>query len=157
MTSKNYKNSLYLLKTSINNKFFLPKSMKTVKKRGVFSKLNVHHFEHLFFRLLPKKECESRGFDVTAHLQFSQKCDQIFCIESSIYVSIMAEFEPYSFEPMRDSSGSEEDNDESQDERRRGNTSWCECEFCAIWQGQQERECLCCQEIEEAVNKISGE
>jgi len=39
---------------------------------------------------------------------------------------IMAEIEPYSFEPMRDSSLSEEDDvHESQDERRRGNTSWC--------------------------------
>ena len=36
----------------------------------------------------------------------------------------MAEIEPYSFEPMRDSSQSEEDDvHESQDERRRGNTS----------------------------------
>jgi len=39
---------------------------------------------------------------------------------------IMAEIEPCSFEPMRDSSQSEEDDvHESQDERRRGNTSWC--------------------------------
>ena len=43
-------------------------------------------------------------------------------------VWIMAEIEPYSFEPMRDSSGSEEDDvQESQDERQRGNTSWCVC------------------------------
>ena len=39
---------------------------------------------------------------------------------------IMAEVEPYSFELMRDSSQSEEDDvHESQDERRRGDTSWC--------------------------------
>jgi len=39
---------------------------------------------------------------------------------------IMAEIEPYSFEPMRDNSQSEEDDvHKSQDERRRGNTSWC--------------------------------
>jgi len=38
---------------------------------------------------------------------------------------IIADIEPYSFEPMRDSSQSEEDDvHESQDERRRGNTSW---------------------------------
>ena len=35
--------------------------------------------------------------------------------------------------------------------------SWCICECCANWKGQQEKECLCCKEIEEAVNKISGE
>ena len=39
---------------------------------------------------------------------------------------IMAEIEPYSFEPMRDSSQSEEDDVHgSQDELQRGNTSWC--------------------------------
>ena len=66
----------------------------------------------------------------------------------------MAEIEPYSFEPMRDSSESEEDDvHESQDERRR--QSVCEC--CAEWEGQQEKEYLWCKEIEEAVNKISGE
>ena len=32
-------------------------------------------------------------------------------------------------------------------------------ECCAImnWERQQEKECLCCKEIEDAVNKISGE
>ena len=70
----------------------------------------------------------------------------------------MAEIEPYSFEPMRDSSESEEDDvHERQDERRRGNTSRCVCECCANWEGQQEKECLCCKEIEDAVNKFSGE
>jgi len=39
---------------------------------------------------------------------------------------IIAEIEPYSFEPMRDSSQSEEDDVHgSQEERRRRNTSWC--------------------------------
>jgi len=39
---------------------------------------------------------------------------------------VTAEIEPYSFEPMRDSSQSEKDHvHESQDERRRGNTSLC--------------------------------
>ena len=53
---------------------------------------------------------------------------------------IMAEIEPYSFEPMRDSSQSQEDDfHESQVERRRGNTLWCVCECCANWEGQQEK------------------
>jgi len=70
----------------------------------------------------------------------------------------MAEIEPYSFEPMRDSSQSEEDDvHESQDERLGGNTSLCVCECCANWEGQQEKECLCCKEIELADSKISGE
>jgi len=66
----------------------------------------------------------------------------------------MAEIEPYSFEPILDSSESEEDDiNESQDERRGG--SVCEC--CANWEGQQEKEYLSCKEIAEAANKISGE
>jgi len=54
---------------------------------------------------------------------------------------IMAEIEPHSFEPMRDSSQSEEDDvHESQDERRRENTSWCVCACSANWEGQQEKD-----------------
>jgi len=48
---------------------------------------------------------------------------------------IMAEIEPYSFEPVRDSSQTEEDHvHESQDECRGGNISWCVCECCANWE-----------------------
>ena len=68
---------------------------------------------------------------------------------------IMAEIEPYSFEPMRDSSQSEEDDvHESQDEHRRGNTSWCVCECCGNWEVTKER--LYCKESEEAVSISSG-
>ena len=55
------------------------------------------------------------------------------------------------------SESDEDDVHERQDERRRGNTSWCVCECCANWERQQEKECSCCKEIEEAVNKFSGE
>ena len=64
-------------------------------------------------------------------------------VETGAWIAwIMAEIKPaYSFEPMRDSSELEEDNaHERQDERRRGNTSWCVCECCANWEGQQEKE-----------------
>ena len=67
----------------------------------------------------------------------------------------MAEIEPYSFEPMRDSSQLEEDDvHESQDGCQRGNSSLCVCECCVNWEGQQEKEFLCCKEIEEAVAKF---
>lgn len=71
----------------------------------------------------------------------------------------MAEFEPYSFEPMRNFSDSDGENtaDGQNELARRGNTSWCNCEHCENWENQQERECVCCQEIEEAMTKISGE
>ena len=50
-------------------------------------------------------------------------------VETGAWIAwIMAEIERYSFEPVRDSSESEEDDvHERQDERRRGNTSWCVC------------------------------
>ena len=68
-----------------------------------------------------------------------------------------AEFEPYSFEPMHNNSSSEDEASEGE-EPRRGNTMWCSCDLCTNWEGQQERECLCSgQEINEAVNRISGE
>ena len=52
---------------------------------------------------------------------------------------IMAQIEPYSFEPMRDSSQSEEDDvHEGKDGRRKWDTSLCVCECCANWEGQQE-------------------
>ena len=70
---------------------------------------------------------------------------------------VMAEIEPYSFEPMRDHSDSDEDFSENPDEMRRGNTLWCNCGRCENWENQQERDCQCCQEIEEAVTKIAGE
>ena len=88
----------------------------------------------------------------------------IFCIvlDNGTFgntVTIMAEFEPYSFEPMRDFSDSDGENtaDGENELARRGNTSWCNCQHCENWDNQQERVCVCCQEIDEAMTKISGE
>ena len=68
------------------------------------------------------------------------------------------EIEPYSFEPMRDHSDSEEGElSGNPEDSRRGNTMWCECQRCANWENQQKRECVCCHEIDEAVAKMSGE
>ena len=73
----------------------------------------------------------------------------------------MAEIEPYSFEPMRDHSDSEEGElPGNPEDSRRGNTMWCECQRCANWENQQERECVFCQEIDsvrDRVAKMSGE
>ena len=61
----------------------------------------------------------------------------------------MADFKPYSFDPMQDSSESEEDEGhEGENECQSGSASWCALEV------QQEKECLRCKDIEEAVNKI---
>ena len=55
-------------------------------------------------------------------------------------VAWIMEIEPYSFEPMQDSSESEEENvHKSQDEHRRGNTLWCVCRCFMNWEGQQEK------------------
>ncbi|XP_067045503.1 P2X purinoceptor 7-like [Acropora muricata] len=68
----------------------------------------------------------------------------------------MAKIEPYSFEPMRDHSDSKEGElPGNPEDSRRGNTMWCECQRCANWENQQERECVCCHEIDEAVAKMS--
>ncbi|XP_044180558.1 uncharacterized protein LOC122961799 [Acropora millepora] len=68
----------------------------------------------------------------------------------------MAEIEPYSFEPMRDHSDSEEGElPGNPEDSRRGNIMWCECQRCVNWENQQERECVCCHEIDEAVAKIN--
>ena len=70
----------------------------------------------------------------------------------------IAEFEPYSFEPMQNSSSSEDEASEGEARTEKtGNTTWCSCELCINWEGQQERESFCCQEINEAVNRIFGE
>ena len=74
-------------------------------------------------------------------------------------VTNIAEFEPYSFEPILDFSDSDGENtaDGENELARRGNTSWCNCQHCENWENQQERECVCCQEIDEAMTKISSE
>ena len=46
----------------------------------------------------------------------------------------MAELEPYSFEPMRESSGSEEEEATEREDSRWGNTTWCSCDFCLNWE-----------------------
>ena len=49
----------------------------------------------------------------------------------------MAEFELYSFEPMRNSSSSENEASEGE-EPRRGNTAWCSCDLCINWDRKHE-------------------
>jgi len=51
-------------------------------------------------------------------------------------VKNMTEFEPYSFEPMRDFSDSDGENtaDGQNEFARRGNTNWCYCEHCENWE-----------------------
>ena len=44
------------------------------------------------------------------------------------------ELEHYSFEPMRESSGSEEEEATEREDSRRGNTTWCSCDFCLNWE-----------------------
>ena len=49
----------------------------------------------------------------------------------------IAEFELYSFEPMRNNSSSEDEASEGE-EPRRGNTTWYSCDLWTNWEGQQE-------------------
>ena len=58
--------------------------------------------------------------------------------ERFIIVANMADFEPYSFEPMRDLSDSHGENTaEGQNElARKGNTYWCHCKHRENWGNQ---------------------
>ena len=82
----------------------------------------------------------------------------VVSMASNFKSNSMAEIEPYSYEPMRDHSDSEEGElPGNPEDSRRGNTMWCKFQRCANWENQQERECVCCHEIDEAVAKMSGE
>ena len=86
---------------------------------------------------------------------------KVVSMASNFKSNSMAEIEPYSFEPMRDHSDSEEGElPGNPEDSRRGNTMWCECQRCANWENQQEQECVCCHEIDsvrDRVAKMSGE
>ena len=41
--------------------------------------------------------------------------------------------------------------------KKRKHIGVCVCECCVNWEVQQGKECLCCKENEEAINKISDE
>ena len=83
---------------------------------------------------------------------------KVVSMASNFKSNSMVQIEPYSFEPMRDHSDSEEGElPGNPEDSRRGNTMWCECQRCANWENQHERECVCCHEIDEAVAKMSGE
>lgn len=43
---------------------------------------------------------------------------------------------------------------DNQNECWKGNTLWCLWKCCANWEVLQGKECSCCKEIEEAVNRI---
>ena len=62
-------------------------------------------------------------------------------VETGAWIAwIMAEIEPYSFEPIRDSSESEEDDvHERQDERRRGNIVVCMQVLCKLGRRTRKR------------------
>ena len=95
-----------------------------------------------------------------------RSCIIINCSEQQNFVKnrvetawIMAEIEPYSFESMRNSSESEEDDvHEGQDERRRGNEINCVVYASVIRsrteKGNKRKNVYAPRRIEEAVNKI---
>ena len=82
--------------------------------------------------------CRSRGFVL----------ERVFVLE------VMADLQPYRFEPERvpNPEDSESENEEVND--RLEGTFWCTCERCEIIPTQ--RECVCCREQPEAENKMEG-
>lgn len=69
---------------------------------------------------------------------FSQIQLSTLANESEILMA-MAEIEPYSFEPMRDHSDSDEHFSENPDKMRRGNTLWSNRGDCENWENQQDK------------------
>ena len=77
ITTGNHRNNLELYKTTSKSKCFLPKLTKTVKTSSLFSKLNVRHFERIFFRLLPKKGMTAHVF--LRHCALANFFSSMFC------------------------------------------------------------------------------
>ena len=99
-------------------------------------------------------------------LEINSKRCKVFCYRLSLDTGsffvvnrpkFMVELEPYSFEPMRESSRSEEEEASEGEDSKKGNSTWSRYGFCVNWEEQQEKECICCLEVQEALNKISGE
>ena len=77
-----------------------------------------------------------------------------FVLERVFVLEVMADLQPYRFEPERvpNPEDSESENEEVND--RLEGTFWCTCERCEIIPTQ--RECVCCREQPEAENKMEG-
>ena len=77
----------------------------------------------------------------------------------------MSDIQPYQFEPIynpgepiegEESNGSDEETTDTNNRRSDTNVSWCLCGKCAVM--EREKECLCCQEIEQiASHLVSGD
>ena len=67
----------------------------------------------------------------------------------------MSELEPYSFEPMQECSGSEEEEATEREDSRRENTTWCSCDFCLNWEaGTARKRMYLLSQDRGAMNKI---
>ena len=77
-----------------------------------------------------------------------------FVLASVFVLEVMADLQPYRFEPERvpNPEDSESENEEVND--RLEGTFWCTCERCEIMPTQ--RECVCCQEQRQVENKMEG-
>ena len=68
-----------------------------------------------------------------------------------------ADFKSYSFKTDLRNSRFEDDTVENKDRRRGARKLCCGASIHLGIEGQQERECFCCREIEGVANKFSGE
>ena len=68
----------------------------------------------------------------------------------------MAEIKPYCFEPMRGSSELEEGNVHKSRDKHQSGLINCGVYASVVWteKGNKKKECLCCKDIKEVVNKL---
>ena len=77
-----------------------------------------------------------------------------FVLESVFVLELMADLQPYRFEPERvpNAEDSESENEKVSD--RLESTFWCTCERCETMPTQIE--CVCCREQPESEDKMEG-
>ena len=75
-----------------------------------------------------------------------------FVLESVFVLEVMADLQPYRFEPERVPIAEDSENEEVND--RLESTFWCTCKRCETMRTQ--RECVCCREQPESEDKMEG-
>ena len=65
----------------------------------------------------------------------------------------MAALEPYRFEPERVSDENQGSDEDTEEDERSMNLTWCTCDRCEL--RETARECICCLEVLESENKFT--
>ena len=110
----------------------------------------------------PKSGIDSRHFETNTQrpgrarpLSVTSFCPRDFVMERVFVLEVMADLQPYCFEPEHVPNPEDSESENKEVNNRLEGTFWCTCERCEIMPRQ--RECVCCREQPEAENKIHVE